>query len=262
MKKIIVISLVIIILTGFIFGVWLLLGSNQAEYSINLPLEDKNYIRYIVSKGTITEEMVIDAFVKGTEECIETINIDKDSEILVKVGSKIKKNELLYRNKQIEYHSKYEGFVILIDSEKIQMLNFEKTYIGAQIPYSSLEKIIHCKKILVKSNDSEFIGKMFFCGDQLDENQNLFIGFSYTGDFLVNTPIKVYILGNTKNDVFIVHQDALIYDNSKYYVQIENEDSTLSKIEINVGFRDAEGYVEIESVQLYDNMKVLNEFKI
>lgn len=259
MKKIIVIILILIIFSGLVFGVVSLLGANQKKPSISLPAEDKNYIRYLVSKGSITDEIVINGFIKGAEDCIETISIKKDTEILQSIGSIIKKNELLYRNNQIDYYSKYDCFVLSTTPTTIQLLNFEKTYINTKIAYRNLEKITNSKKILVNSKESNSIGKILFCGEELDENQNISVGFHYTGFFLINTPIQVYIIGNTKDDVFIVHQDALVYDSGNYYIQIKKENGSLSKVEVNVGLKDAEGYVEIESVQLYENMEVFNE---
>ncbi len=269
MKKVFLIVGIVIFVGVFVTSFAMLMNYNENTTNFSLPPEEKNYIKYTVNKGEITEELVIDGVVRGTDNSVKTFSIAKNSNLILimKIGQEIKINDVIYKKNNISQKSEFNGLILSIDEEPdiitVTYLDFKDTNIEILVSQKNQDKIIKANNILIKSQDEEFEGTLsFLSSSYIEDNQLLPIGLQYKGNLMINTKVKVLVYGETKTDVFCVKKEALVLENKKYYLQFLDKNQNVTKIEVTTGIEDAEGYVEIYASDIKENMEVVKEFSL
>lgn len=272
MKKtyLLIIALLAIIVLGFVVVVSLasgVLGVEEESVEVEVSIEDDirvNYIAYNLSPGVLSLNEELEGSIYYEEEAIYKLNeaYNKETEVFVKVGDFLEKDQKIIKNKNKEVKALSKGRVLEInkneDSVEIVILDYEKTYIYIEVQ-SEHQNILN-KSLNITGNymDIEEILTINRIDPFLENEKvkiylkNPFIGF-------LNTKIKVVLNFGEIENLIIVEKEFVKFDaKGNAYVKIV-EDNMFKDHMVTIVAENQESYGIVNDIYLNNKEVFVNK---
>jgi len=207
-RKIILVLILILFISGLVFGViWLLNPAifSQSDAGDKDDLQTEiNIVRYPVVEGEIAHTYEIDAqVISGAPEiytadiCVENIT-DSNFSLKKNKGDLIAPDEVLYVYDGKEHCVDFNGRILEIDYQKtennksavITLLNYDNLFITANIEMEKLDKINYNTPVTVIFNGDEAEAKIDTIGFEITDG-TLPLNITLPMKLYPGTPVKL-----------------------------------------------------------------------
>lgn len=236
-----------------------LFGEPDDEYEEEIDREEESkdkYVVYQVSPGlfvvsdTLTGEVVFDDDAVGKY----TFDDAKESDIKVKVGQMVKKNETLGYSNGKSVVSKADGIVVDVkrgDACEIQLLDYAKSRIRVRVPQNR-QTLFHAGVQVFGSYEKEENIPLELVKIEPRVDMDCFeVYFENKFSIYENTQVGISITYLEKEDtIFVPREFVKTETNGRQYVTVREDNDNTMKYYVIVGEENSRNYELLDAEEL------------
>ncbi|MBQ9983814.1 MAG: hypothetical protein IJP29_04420 [Lachnospiraceae bacterium] len=240
--------LLLIFLVGGVY--YLNCDENVFDFTKEEETEEiiNNQVRYKVHTGKIEHTYEVDAKVVSEHsdlymEHITLSNItDVNFELFKKKGDEIEAGEIFYRfkneDKSVDFQGKITDVIYYVEGNVkyvvIQLLNYDKLYICADVEYNKCKDINYRTKVSVIYEGKEYQTRVLHIGYEITDGK-LPIQVSLPDEWLPGVEVKVRFILDVEEAGMYVSKDAVYCYGNDYYVDRLTAEQKIEQIKITIG---------------------------